>query len=548
MDQNSNSKISRRSFLTRAGITGAGVVSAPILSKAFAKNSEVRETVQAGEKFVAEGAQAVSLTINGQKRSLKIEPRVTLLDCLRENLQMTGTKKGCDHGQCGACTVLVNGRRVNSCLSFAIMHEADEITTIEGLGTPEKMHPMQKAFVDHDAYQCGYCTSGQILIGSSPDERTLRKKRCRCPRVHERKYLPLRRLSKYFKCNSRCSRSKTSRERLTPMQFFNYQKVGTEDDLFQTLNAKSGIPLKLLAGGTTLIDLMKLDVEKPQLLIDLNALPLAKIEKTKDGGVHIGAMVRNSDLSHDEYIQTHFPVLSQALLSGASAQLRNKATTAGNLLQRTRCVYFRESSHRCNKREPGSGCDAIKGMNRNLAVLGASTSCIATNPSDMNVALAALEAKVHLRSREGTREVDFADFHLLPGDRPDLETVLKNGELITGVTLAPLPQGTKSLYFKTRDRASYEFALASAAVVITLKSGRIERARIAMGGVGTKPWRSKASEKILEGGLPSEARFKSAAEEFLRGAVPQTENGFKIELAKRCLAHALKKATEEQGA
>src|ERR1700756_1724606 len=230
--------------------------------------------------------------------------------------------------------------------------------------------------------------------------------------------------------------------------------------------AQQGADVRFIAGGTTLIDLMKLNVETPERVLDINRLPLDKIEATPDGGLKIGAMVRNSDLAYHPQVQRDYSVLSQAILQGASAQIRNMATTAGNLLQRTRCVYFRDTAMACNKREPGSGCPAITGHNRTLAILGASENCIATNPSDMCVALAALEAIVHIQGPKGSRAVAFRDFHLLPGNTPHRETVLEPGELITHVTLPPPIAGSRQVYVKLRDRASYEFALASAAVVM----------------------------------------------------------------------------------
>ncbi len=235
-------------------------------------------------------------------------------------------------------------------------------------------------------------------------------------------------------------------------------------------------------------------------------------------------------------------MLSQAILSGASAQLRNMATTAGNLLQRTRCVYFRDTAMACNKREPGTGCPAITGFNRTLAILGTSESCIATNPSDMNVALAALEATVHVQGPKGARAVPIGEFHLLPGSTPQRETVLEPGDLITHVTLPPPIAGSKQLYLKLRDRASYEFALASAAVVLTIAGGKVTRARVALGGVGTRPWRSPEAESALVGQTADAASFRKAAEAALRNAKPQSENAFKVELAKRCLTHALQTA------
>src|SRR5947207_4782009 len=265
----------------------------------------------------------------------------------------------------------------------------------------------------------------------------------------------------------------------------------------QSKTAQQGADVRFIAGGTTLLDLMKLNVETPGRLLDINRLPLDKIEAMRDGGLSIGATVRNSDLANHPAVRRDYAVLSQAILAGASAQLRNMATTAGNLLQRTRCMYFRDTAMPCNKHEPGSGCAAITGVNRSLAILGTSEHCIATNPSDMNVAMAALEATVHVRGAQGERKIPIADFHLLPGNTPQRETVLEPGDLITHVTLPPPAPGNRSLYLKLRDRASYEFALASAAVVITAANGKISRARIALGGVGTKPWRSTDAENEI---------------------------------------------------
>ena len=306
--------------------------------------------------------------------------------------------------------------------------------------------------------------------------------------------------------------------------------------------AQQGADVRFLAGGTTLLDLMKLNVETPARLIDINRLSLNTIDVTPDGGLKIGATVRNSDLANHPVVQRDYAVLSQALLAGASAQLRNMATTAGNLLQRTRCVYFRDTAMPCNKREPGTGCPAITGSNRMLAILGTSEHCIATNPSDMCIAMAALEATIHVQGSKGLRAIPIGDFHLLPGRTPDRETVLQPGDLITHVTLPPPVAGSKQVYLKLRDRASYEFALASAAVVITTAGGNLVRVRIALGGVGTKPWRSPRAEATLVGQRPNPANFRKAAEAALRGARPQSENAFKVELAKRCLTHALQMA------
>ena len=309
-------------------------------------------------------------------------------------------------------------------------------------------------------------------------------------------------------------------------------------------SSQGGASTRFLAGGTTLLDLMKLDVERPAHVIDIHRLPLDRVEAIDGGGVTIGATVRNADLANHPLIKAHYPVLSQALLSGASAQLRNMATTGGNLMQRTRCVYFRDTATACNKREPGTGCAAIDGFNRNLAILGTSDHCIATNPSDMNVAMTALEATVHVESAQGKRSIAIDDFFLLPGTTPERETALNPGELITHVTLPAPVRGNRSVYLKLRDRASYEFALASAAVVVTVSSGKIEHVRIALGGVGVKPWRSREAEAALVGRAPDAAAFQAAAEAALRSARPQSQNGFKIELAKRCLQHTLKLATQ----
>jgi xanthine dehydrogenase YagS FAD-binding subunit len=328
------------------------------------------------------------------------------------------------------------------------------------------------------------------------------------------------------------------------MQTFHYAKADSVDKALA-----QGDTGRFIAGGTTLVDLMKLDVERPKTLVDINALPLTKIEKLPTGGLRIGALVRNSDLAWDAEVQKSYAVLSQALLSGASPQLRNMATTGGNLLQRTRCAYFREPTagtpggYGCNKRTPGAGCAALDGHNRTHAVLGVSDHCIATHPSDMCVAMAALEAVIHVEGPKGKREIAFADFHKLPGDTPNIENALEPGELVTYVDLPRLPDGARSVYLKLRDRASYEFALASAAVVAKVEGGHIRYIRVAMGGVGTKPWRSHEAEAALNGKPANEATFRAAAAAALAGAHPRTENAFKVELAKRCVVRTLKMAT-----
>ena len=328
------------------------------------------------------------------------------------------------------------------------------------------------------------------------------------------------------------------------METFSYVKASSVDGALAS--AAGG---KFIAGGTTLVDLMKLTVEKPSGLVDINLLPLDKVERLADGGLRIGALVRNSDLAWNPDVKERYAVLSQAILSGASPQLRNMATTGGNLLQRTRCAYFREpnagtpGSYGCNKRVPGSGCAALEGFHRTHAILGTSEHCIATHPSDMCVAMAALEAVVQVEGPKGKRTIQFADFHKLPGATPHIENALAPGELVTFVDLPKPMEGSKSVYLKLRDRASYEFALASAAVVAKVEGGRIRAVRVAMGGVGTKPWRSHEAEAALSGKPVDATIFRKAAEAALAQAKPHADNAFKVELAKRCLVRTLKLAT-----
>ncbi|HEX3385704.1 MAG TPA: xanthine dehydrogenase family protein subunit M [Mucilaginibacter sp.] len=296
---------------------------------------------------------------------------------------------------------------------------------------------------------------------------------------------------------------------------------------------------KYIAGGTNLVDLMKLNIETPEHVIDINKLPLDKIEELPNGGVRIGALVKNSNLAYHPAIVKKYRVLSEALLAGASPQLRNMASVGGNLMQRTRCPYFYNTDFDCNKRNPGSGCAAIQGFNRSNAVLGTSDKCIATHPSDMCVALAALDATIRVQGPGGMRTIPFADFHLLPGQTPHLEHALRVDELITYVDIPAMPYASRSYYLKVRDRQSYEFALASAAVILNIVNGRIQNAHIALGGVATKPWRSGLAEKVLTGAVPSEQNYRTAAEAAMSQAKGYKGNAFKIELAKRTLVRAL---------
>ncbi len=294
-----------------------------------------------------------------------------------------------------------------------------------------------------------------------------------------------------------------------------------------------------LAGGTNLVDHLKLDVARPGLVVDVSGLPLDGIEPRPDGGLRIGATVRNSDLAADPTVRERYPVLSQALLSGASGQLRNMATTGGNLLQRTRCPYFQDVTTPCNKREPGTGCSATEGYHRYHAILGASPHCVAVHPSDMAVALVALDATVHVLGTDGERDLPVADLHRLPGDDPRRDTVLSHGDLITSVDL-PAPLSTRSAYRKVRDRASFAFALVSVAAVLDLRDGRIRDARIAFGGVAHKPWRAEAAEDVLRDAEPNDELFGRAADAALAAAEPLPDNGFKVRLARGALVATLR--------
>jgi len=321
---------------------------------------------------------------------------------------------------------------------------------------------------------------------------------------------------------------------------FTYSRVADPNEALTGIASKPHA--KFLGGGTNLIDLMKMGVETPDALIDINRLPLAQVEELPGGkGVRIGAMVRNSDLAEHSLIKSRYPVLSEALLSGASPQLRNVATVGGNLLQRTRCYYFYDPAFpACNKRNPGSGCGAIDGYNRIHAILGQSDQCIATHPSDMCVALAALETVVHVRGPKGEREIPFADLHRLPGNTPNIDTNLQPDELIVAVDLPEIPFATRSHYLKVRDRASYAFALVSVAAALDVDSNnKIKAARIALGGVAHKPWRASKAETELVGKNPNEKTFRAAAETELATAKGYKHNSFKIELAKRAIVRAL---------
>jgi len=326
------------------------------------------------------------------------------------------------------------------------------------------------------------------------------------------------------------------------MRPFAYSSPG---DVAEAIASGGETGAKFLGGGTNLLDLMKMGVENPAHLIAIGRLPLAGIEEKADG-IRIGAMAKNSEVAAHPLVAQRYPLLSQALLSGASPQIRNMATVGGNLLQRTRCFYFYDPSYKeCNKRSPGSGCAAIHGYNRIHAILGASDRCIATNPSDMAVALTALDARIIVRGAQRERSIPIHAFYRLPGDTPEIENELRPGELITAVELPPQPAGRRSYYLKVRDRNSFAFALVSVAAMVEMgDNNRMREARIALGGVAHKPWRVAEAEEILRGREPGEAVFQQAAAILLKGSKPHRYNGFKVELARRATVRALLSASE----
>ncbi|MGQ3212499.1 MAG: FAD binding domain-containing protein [Shinella sp.] len=324
------------------------------------------------------------------------------------------------------------------------------------------------------------------------------------------------------------------------MKPFSYTRAESVGDAVAALMANP--QAQLLAGGTNLIDLIKYDVAEPEAVVDINRLPLKEIVELPDGGLRIGALVSNSAVAYDPRVEQHFPLLSSAILAGASPQLRNAATTGGNLLQRTRCYYFYDPASPCNKREPGSGCPAIGGLNRIHAIFGASDACIAVHPSDMCVALAALDATVEVEGPDGAREIGFADFHRLPGDAPDRDNTLRRGEIVTGVRLEANHFAGHHTYLKLRDRLSYAFALVSVAAAVQVADGRFVELRVALGGVAHKPWRDSLAEAEFAGAPAGEETFVRLADRLLAGAEGRGHNDFKIPLAHRAIVRALRQA------
>ncbi len=474
----------------------------------------------------------LSLIVNGVETELTVAPWTTLLDALRDHLDLTGTKKGCDHGQCGACTVLVDGRRINSCLTLAVMKDGAKVTTIEGLATERRAASAAAGLHRSRRVPVRILHARADLFGRGPDRRRQGENGRGDSRAHERQHLPLRRLSQH--------RGGDPAGDGAVMINFQYSRAADVADAVRQIAADPAA--KFIAGGTNLIDLMKEDVERPSRLIDISRLPLNTVEETADGGVRIGALVPNSDLAYLPLIGERYPMLASAILAGASAQLRNMASTGGNLLQRTRCYYFYDTATPCNKREPGSGCSALNGLNRMHAILGTSESCIATHPSDMCVALAALDATVHVTGPKGERAIAFADFHRLPGDTPQRDTNLRADEIVTAVQLPAKGFAQNYTYLKIRDRLSYAFALVSVAAALELDGDTIKEARLALGGVAHKPWRDVDVEASLRGQTASRAAFTQAAEQLLRDAKGFAHNAFKIDLARRAIVRALTQA------
>ena len=454
-----------------------------------------RQTVAVPQKI------PVTLTVNGAGAELAIAPWTTLLDALRDRLDLTGTKKGCDHGQCGACTVLVDGRRINSCLTLAVMKDGAEVTTVEGLAADGALHPLQQAFIDHDAFQCGYCTPGQICSAAGLIAEGKAKTRRRDPRTDERQHLPLRRLSEH-------RRGDPAGDGGEVMIKFQYARASDVADAVRQIAADPAA--KFIAGGTNLIDLMKYDVERPARLIDISRLPLKTVEETADGGLRIGALVPNSDLAYHPLIEQRYPLLverdpGRRVAATAQHGLDRRQSPAAHALLSTSTTRRRPAT----SASPAAAARRSNGINRIHAILGTSEACIATHPSDMCVALAALEAKVHVAGPAGERAIAFADFHRLPGDTPQRDTNLEPDEIITAIELPPKGFAQNYTYLKIRDRLSYAFALVSVAAALELDGDTIKEARLALGGVAHKPWRDPAAEAALRGQRAERGAFRA---------------------------------------
>jgi xanthine dehydrogenase YagS FAD-binding subunit len=465
-------------------------------------------------------AATVVLTVNGQRHEVRLEPRVSLLDALREHLGLTGSKKGCDQGTCGACTMWVDGRRVLACLTLAVACEDREVTTIEGLSSGGDLHPMQAAFVERDAFQCGYCTPGQIMSavalleeGHAGDDAEI---------------------ADWMSGNiCRCAAYPNIRAAIRDVR----DAAGDERYCGPSATPAPPTPVRLSQPSGSARTARSWPGEPPRSTWCARTCCGRGCSWTL-------TTCRSMASRRAPGVRERFPVISQALVLGASPQLRNMASMGGNLCQRVRCSYFRDPASPCNKRDPGSGCAALEGFNRGHAILGTSDKCIATHPSDVAVALVALDAVVHTRGPTGERAIGIDDFFLLPGDTPEREHPLEHGELITAIEVPAAPVARRSVYLKFRDRESYEFALASVAAAVRIEDGSVAEVRLALGGVGTKPWRARRAEASLLGQPAASASFAEAARQELAMAAARPLNAFKVELAQRAIVRALTTLTD----
>ena len=497
-----------------------------------------------------------TLRVNDTTHELFVDPRLTLLDALRDTLGLTGTKKGCDQGACGACTVILDGQRVLSCLTLAAACEGQQVVTIEGLATGDELHPMQAAFLHCDGFQCGYCTPGQILSAVcavqevhagvpshvTPDVRqTVNSATLTDEEIRERMSGNLCRCAAYPNIVA-AVRQVLLNDRAA-MKEFTFERFARATDAASAVAARPGA--MFLAGGTTLVDLMKIDVLTPDTVVDVRPLGLSGID-VSDHAISVGAAVTNSQLAWHPVVRDRYPVLSEAILSGATTQLRNMATVAGNILQRTRCPYFRDVHASCNRRQPGSGCDALDGFNRGHAVLGVSEHCIATHPSDMCVGLAVLDAVVHTVRADGSaRSIPFGEFHhrawrhaarriragVRRTDHPH-----RHSRPAGGTALA-LPQGAGT------GRATSSRWHPQPSSSISMATPFEPRG---WGWAGSQPSHGARPRpsRALTGRKASDATFRDAAEIALAGAVGREHNHFKIELAKRTIVRAFATARD----
>ncbi len=476
-------------------------------------------------------AVSITLDVNGTTHSLGLDPRTSLLDLVREHLRLTGTKKGCNSGECGACTVHLDGRRVNACMVLAASCDGRRVTTIEGLAEGDRLHPVQQAFIDHDAFQCGFCTPGQIMSavscideGHTATDAEIREwmsgNLCRC--------------SAYPQIVAAVRAASEAGGAL--MLPFAYERA---DSVQQAVIGGAAGDSMFLAGGTELLNWLRLGLAAPAHVIDVSRLAgLDAIETLPNGGLRIGALVRLNDAAQHAAVMRDYPVLSQAILKAASAQLRNLATIGGNPVQRTRCPYYRaEEDLPCNKRAPGSGCAARHGINDRHAIFGWTDECVAVQPSDPAVALAVLDAEIVTERAEGGRRIPARLFHTLPSDGPERHNVLQAGELIVAIEL-PAP-ARRSAYVKVRERESYEYATVSAAVALDMDGDTIRAARVALGSVAARPWRLEATERLLAGTRIGSPEMRAAIAAGFADARPLSHNAHKIPLARNAALRAL---------